>query len=542
MKNLLLILLILFTSILSFSQTDDWFWAVSAGGINPDKGNSITVDTDDNIIMTGTLGSSNIIFGTDTLTNAGVFIAKYDPSGNALWAKCATGSSWAEGYDVTSDADNNIIITGEFSPPYIILGTDTLYTATANIWDNTDVFIVKYDPSGNLIWAKSAGGCAFEDGASVSSDENNNIVVSGHFYSSFITFGTDTLYKCDSLFSPDIYIVKFDPMGNVLWAKSEGGSGWDNIKSITTDFNNNIITMGRYPDSTITFGTDTFTNFGSDNIFIVKYDSLGDVLWAKKCSGGTYKEITSDADNNYIITGYFSTSTITFGTEALTNAGSNNIFIVKFDTSGNVLWAKSAGGNNSDGSNSVTTDFNNNIIITGNFQSPIVTFGTDTITNADSANIFIVKYDPSGNVLWAKSTGRGSATSIISDLNNNVIIMGGFWSASIAFGTTVLSNVSEGSYDIFIAKLNGSVGVFENNVQDEIIIYPNPANNNIIIGNIAHNKDAIISIYDAQGQMLFKQISQHGKTEIDVSGFVNGVYLIKFESPNLYKVGKFIKQ
>ena len=135
-----------------------------------------------------------------------------------------------------------------------------------------------------------------------------------------------------------------------------------------------------------------------------------DWLWAQSAggtSGDEGRSCATDASGNVIATGLFSSPTITFGTTVLTNAGGNDMFIVKYDPSGNVLWAKSAGGTSGAGGNSCTTDASGNIIATGYFTSPTITFGTTVLTNANagSSDIFIVKYDSGGNVLWAKSEG-----------------------------------------------------------------------------------------------------------------------------------------
>ncbi|MEK6616208.1 MAG: hypothetical protein AABZ32_08880, partial [Bacteroidota bacterium] len=109
----------------------------------------------------------------------------------------------------------------------------------------------------------------------------------------------------------------------------------------------------------------------------------------------------------------------------------------------NYLWAKSAGGTSNDYATSVTADASGNIIAAGSFVSPTITFGSTTLTNAGSVDMFFVKYDPSGNVLWAKSAGGTSydeATSVTADASGNIIAAGLFVSPTITFGSTTLTN------------------------------------------------------------------------------------------------------
>ncbi|MBI4646145.1 MAG: T9SS type A sorting domain-containing protein [Bacteroidia bacterium] len=212
------------------------------------------------------------------------------------------------------------------------------------------------------------------------------------------------------------------------------------------------------------------------------------------------------------------------------------------------LWAKSAGGSSNDYCESITTDVNNNVIVTGSFYSSTITFGTYTLTNAstDNSDIFIVKYDLSGNVLWAKSAGGGSSddgSSITTDANNNVIVTGSFGSSTITFSSDTLTNA--GNYDIFVAKLSSEVGISELEAEGESVsLYPNPATSQITIeiaSPLAHN-DAVISIYDIQGQLIemlrFAQHDNDRKIEIDISNLPNGLYYL-----NIHKAeGNVVKK
>ena len=146
--------------------------------------------------------------------------------------------------------------------------------------------------------------------------------------------------------------------------------------------------------------------------------------------------------------GYFK-NTINIGTNILNNTGISDIFIAKYDSSGNSIWAKGEGGNNYDYGKSISTDSQGNLVMTGSFKSPTITFGTTVLTNTGINDIFIVKYDTSGNVLWAKGVGGSAAVqSVCTGVSGNVFMTGFFNSPSITFGTTTLYNV--GIINIFI--------------------------------------------------------------------------------------------
>jgi hypothetical protein len=137
-------------------------------------------------------------------------------------------------------------------------------------------------------------------------------------------------------------------------------------------------------------------------------------LWAKSGNGSTWSaqdftnSVSTDVNGNVFATGQYYGSSITFGSITLIGAGGLDAFIIKYDANGNVLWAKSVGGIADDYGFSVSTDANGNVFVAGLFESPTITFGSIVLTNTSSANddMFIVKYDSNGNVLWANLNQR----------------------------------------------------------------------------------------------------------------------------------------
>jgi len=550
-------------SLQSFSQSPPWLWAKSAGGTAEDYGNSCTTDASGNIIATGYFQSPTITFGTTVLTNAGgydMFIVKYNPGGNVLWAKSAGGTDWDQGISCSTDAGGNIIATGRFGSPTITFGTTVLTNAGSGGY--YDMFIVKYDSGGNVLWAKSAGGTSSDLGYSCTTDAGGNIIAAGSFQSPTITFGTTVLTNAGSGYT-DMFIVKYDGSGNVLWAKSAGETDWDQGISCSTDAGGNIIATGYFQSPTITFGTTVLTNAGNEDMFIVKYDSGGNVLWAKS-AGGTSADLgyscSTDAGGNIIAAGWFQSPTITFGTTVLTNAGLSDIFIVKYAPGGNVLWAKSEGGTAIDYGVSCSTDAGGNIIAAGSFDSPTITFGTTVLTNAGGYDMFIVKYNPGGNVLWAKSTGGTNndyGSSCTTDTGGNIIATGYFYSSTITFGTTVLTNAGPG--DMFIAKLDTlSIPTGNNDASASlsmtgVFVFPNPAGNELRIQSRVLGTEwriESVEIFDVLGEKCLTptlprntgQVSKGEGVRIDVSSLAKGIYFVTVTyDAGTKAVKKFVK-
>lgn len=133
---------------------------------------------------------------------------------------------------------------------------------------------------------------------------------------------------------------------------------------------------------------------------------MGEIFGGGNSDSG--QGILIDVSGNVLLTGIFTSPSITFGNTTKTNLGQNDIFLVKYDASGNILWAKFSGGLSSDIISDISTDASSNIVVTGYFLSSSITFGKTTLTKTGSAAIFVAKYDASGNLLWAKSEGGTS--------------------------------------------------------------------------------------------------------------------------------------
>jgi len=315
-----------------------------------------------------------------------------------VWARSGINPSQngTAGYSIATDNANNLFITGYYSDS-ITFGS---YVLTGTL----SVFLAEYDLNGNVKWAKTASG-GYSWGNGIATDIFGNSYITGYF-STIVSFGSHTLVSAGGV---DIFLVKYDPLGNVLWAKSAGGAGADGGYGVAVDAFGNVCITGYFSSSPFMIGAFTFTNAGGDDIFIAKYDSAGNVLWAKSAGGTSYDDaysISSDSSGNVFITGIFDSPLLTFGSYTLNNAGGHDIFLAKYDSSGNVLWAKSAGGTSDDFGYHIATDASGNVYLTGYYNSSSITFGSFTFTNAGIGdNAFLIKYNSSGNVIWAKNIG-----------------------------------------------------------------------------------------------------------------------------------------
>ncbi|MFA5045840.1 MAG: PKD domain-containing protein [Paludibacter sp.] len=371
---------------------------------------SMVTDSSGNIYVSGIFNRSTITFGKFVLNNenAGnwskIFLVKYDSLGNVLWAKTSLNKNGESSIrSVCTDKYGYIYATGYFRSDSLTLDSITLIN---NGGFYADIFFAKYDPDGNVLFAKSFGSNNVELGCSITTSSKGNIFVAGQYYNSQLTIGSTTLINKinDHIPSSDIFIAKFDKWGDAIWAKSAGSNGYDNCNSISVDSNENVYSGGYFGEygnylgaslsqNIIAFDTIILpaSNFNR-NLFIAKFDSLGNVLWAKNNSTGSSGEIISvysDMKNTFAI-GYFYGSSI-FEKDTLLSKGSSDVLVLKFNSAGNILYAKSYGGAGSDDGRCITTDKKGNTYISGLFTIHSIDFDSIVLKNISGADLFVAK-------------------------------------------------------------------------------------------------------------------------------------------------------
>jgi hypothetical protein len=240
-------------------------WAGRAGGSLPDQALGIATDGKSKVFITGNFQSASITFGSITLANAApgnsdIYVAAYDSSGTALWAK-STGGSDSEGANaIATDGIGNIYITGAFASNNLTFGTTVLHNGGQN-----DVFIAKYDPAGHCIWAKNFGGNGDDLSYGIASDGGNGIFATGYFRSSSIAFGSQVLFISGN---STIFLAKLDTAGNSLWARSAGGSGNEIAKAVASGSNGMVCFTGEMTSKPAVFGNTSISSAGGFDFFV----------------------------------------------------------------------------------------------------------------------------------------------------------------------------------------------------------------------------------------------------------------------------------
>ena len=560
MKKTFLISFLFCLSFVSISQTPNFQWAKQMGGISSIcRPRSVAVDAMGYIYTTGVfLGSIDFDPGpgTFTLSSFGsfdIYISKFDASGNFVWAKQLGGISDDEGNGLVLDPLGNVYVTGifystaDFDPG---AGTFNL-TATGQ----SDIFISKLNSAGIFIWAKKMGGDSADASHSIALDGSGNICTTGSFK------GTADFDPGASTFNlssnkDNIFVSKLDAAGNFVWAKQMVGTFQGYGNSVATDLSGNVYTTGYFIGTTDFdpgVGNFTLTSVsGVHDIFVSKLDGAGNFIWAKQFVGTSYNNrglgITVDASNNVYTTGIFygiADFDPSIGVyNLLPPWGSYASFISKLDVSGNFVWAKQMAG--AFGGYSIITDASGNVYTTGFFGTS-VDFdpgpGNFFLTSVGFADVFISKLNFSGNFVWAKQLGGNSFNagySITIDIAGNIYTVGEFNGTSDfdeeagVFYITVI-----GSYDAFIHKMGQTpTGLLENNLQNNIVVFPNPTNGLVNFNFYNKTINASIKLFNMTGKTLIEKTNiNENKFTIDISDEASGMYFLELnQSDNIIRV------
>lgn len=392
-----------------------------------------------------------------------------------LWANGFGNSGYDLGKSICTDSDGNIIVTGGFRETIDFDPGDGEVNFSSNL-DSEDIYLIKYDPNGAVIWAHALGSYNHERGESVTTDSDGNIYLTGRFFGTVDFDPGDGVTELTAIGgSSDVFIMKMNSDGDFQWVKSFGSSFTNQGLDICVAPSGSIYGTGSFV-GTVDFdpgpGTYELSSVAGapSSIYVIKLDNSGNFEWAGACggdSGNTFGfGIAVDASENVYTVGSFGGSgdfDPTAGTEVLTTHGYDDIFIQKLDSDGGFEWAINLGSGYGEWADEITIDSDNNLIITGYFRLT-VDFdpgpGVAELTTGAS-DMFILKMNAGGEYIWAGMSG-GAATdsrgmALTTDADNNIYVTGKY-NGVVDFdpGAGTAEMTSNSSQDIFVLKLNAA--------------------------------------------------------------------------------------
>ncbi|NQT77711.1 MAG: T9SS type A sorting domain-containing protein [Bacteroidetes bacterium] len=516
MKAYVIILAFFFTHNFVSAQNSKIKWIHQEGGMGTDIGQSIT--SDDNFIYSAGTFSDTCWFGNTSIIAKGLFdiyISKYDKSGNFIWAKDYGGKEYDRPLCIMHN-NGHLYTVGFFSD------TISFEETTLIAKGECDIFITDHDTEGNLNWVKQFGGAGSDQGYSITTDNDNFLYLSGIFQNTVIFDNTSLTSNGDY----DIFLAKLDNEGNVLWINQGGGAEADLGLSVTSDNFNNIYLTGNFKDSAV-FNDTVLISSGFQDIFIAKYNSSGDLLWIRKAGGewgALGSSIIADENEDIYLTGIFG-GTAFFNSDTIVSNGEFDIYIAKYNRIGELLWITGFGSSAMDRSYCIVGD-NNSIYVTCYFQGDAL-IGDSLLLDSKS---HILQLSNGGIIQDIIEVGNYYTNTCVIDNNNDIYATGSFMNTTI-FGDTSLTSTNMGT-DIFICKI-----IYENSshinyytFESDIKIFPNPAHSEIMISGINGSIEEV-NIYNRLGQRIIHQRGTSNK--LDVSNLIPGMYVIEVVIENM---------
>ncbi len=380
--------------------------------------------------------------------------------------------------NVATDAQGNIYQIGYFN------NTANFGNGVSVIANGSeDIYVVKYNSVGIAQWARRAGAAGQDRGYGITVYDTS-VYITGNFQgtANFNTPNASGSNEISSIGSTDIFVAKYDNAGSFQWAR-RGGSNFQDVGYSIAANATSVYIAGQFGftanfNTPSASGSNEITSAGNNDIFVAKYDNAGSFQWAKRAGGSSNNDLACGVAINGssvyvtgIITGFvnFNTPSAT-SSNVINESGTGDIFIAKYNDTGDLQWVRRAGGANTDIGQSIAADATS-VYITGyfqgkaNFNTPSASGSNEITSVSNTQDIFLAKYDNAGNFQWAKRAGGADA-----DIANGVAINGtsifvtGQFQGTANFNTPNASGsnqiTSAGGYDIFVAKYD-DVGSFK---------------------------------------------------------------------------------
>lgn len=362
------------------------------------------------------------------------------------WIRFGKGLNYSNGNSLAL-LNNNLYLSGFFADSVKFQNNFLVSRGSY------DIYLKKYDKSGNEYWVKQIGGTLNDNVRSLKFDKSNNLLVTGHFTQN-CTFDNTSLTAPTTNF----FIAKYDTLGSLKFVKNIASTNVNSSWDLSVDNNNNYYIPG-YFHGTATYGTTQIASNGLNDIFLLKMDGNGNIKWFRNFGGTGNDEgraILTDNSNNIIFSGIYS-QTISLQSTSITSKGGYDIFISKIDTNGNIIWTKTIGSKYDDYSSRIINDCENNYYLCGYFQDT-VWFDNQMFVSRGQRDIFIAKISPQGNYIWIKTFGGTGidSPSGFAYKNCDEMYLTGYIRSNAYFDSTLLSATDQ---DIFIMKFdrNGNI-------------------------------------------------------------------------------------
>ena len=363
-------------------------WILGFGGTGDDSARSIIATNDGGYAILGMTNSVDGDLDFKTLPVNDYWLVKLDANGDLEWQKTYGGSKDDQGQQVIQTSDGGFAITG------YAMSDDGDGSNNEGFHDN---WILRLDALGNILWEKSFGFSGHDHSYDLVETADG-----GFFFSGFLDVtssngeGSSDKSSLTAHGVGEFWGTKIDGNGNLEWRKFFGGTNNDRSFGVVNAYDGGYVLAGA--SESVDF--DISNPKGSYDYWVVKVDKNGTMVW-ESSFGGTgidqAQDILATTDGGYVIVG----STFSSDTQVTKNNGQSDVWLIKIDDNGQLLWQKSFGGAGFDAANSVRLTSDGGLLVCGNSKS----FDGDISQNFGENDIWVFKTDASGNLEWEKSFG-----------------------------------------------------------------------------------------------------------------------------------------
>jgi len=447
------------------------------------------------------------------------------------WQKSFGGNAIDIACDMIVTESNDIIIVGLSNSP--VSGNKTVSN-----YGNNSVWIVCTDSIGDVRWQNSYGGYPGENyEVRIIQGLDGAFIIGTSSGSGISGTKTDT---CRG--NTDYWLFSIDSLGNQLWDKTIGGSGFDILGSIIQISDSNIVVLGtsnspisgEKSEDTIAMAEDQYDIWGGRDLWLVNYNFIVDtIVWDRTIGGDNEENMNTSLAfvGNYI---YLSASTLSgiSGTKSCSSFGDSDIWINKVSKEGALIWNKAYGGSGLDLLSSLKVIGSKALLIGGSSSSPIS--GNKTENPIGATDYWFVTIDSLGSIVWDKTIG-GNNIEVLSDMFINdissFIAVGSSLSSATGHKTETIrgnANITNRKFDAWLIEINITTYI-ENNSEDIIIYcFPNPTTNHLNIVLQSQNKTITqLQIIDLQGKLIQQKTINSAQAQLNVSKLAKGIYIIE---------------
>ncbi len=513
MKKTITVLTLLLNIIVIYAQDPSILWQRTIGGSEWDQPAFIT-PTNDGGFAVGGYSESNIS-GEKTENSRGGYdywILKLDNSGNIQWQRTLGGSEDDYLRKIIQTSDNGFLLLGYSS-------SDISGDKTENSLGGTDYWILKLDEAGNIMWQNTIGSTENDTVSDVEQAADGSFLIGGTASSEI---------SGDKTVVGDIWILKLDANGNILWQK-----GYD-------FFANSFLSNAKLTNDGgfILAGTGTPGIF-SDYI-ISKLNINGGSMWEKIYGGDGEDFLTNfilTGDGGYMAIGQSDSNAS--GDKTEDSQGYQDYWVLKLDSTGNIIWQNTIGGASGDIPLTVLETSDGGYFISGSSLSNISGDKTDN-TFEDSQSFWILKLNSVGIIEWQNDIDGSLGERLPKAIQNNdgSFMICGQSSSNISGDKT---ENSRGEADFWIIKHAATLGLEENPFNTTITLYPNPAKNKLQLNTQEKTIDQI-NIYTITGSKVLQLEVNTVSPAVDVSSLASGVYYLQLYSGKNVALKKFVKE